>query len=511
MSSTRRPIAIAAAILTAAALGTTAFVLPAAAAGAPAAAPLAGGAPTAPMKIVGGTLDWGVLASYRAYVTGMAKGAVTVADGAKANEDGSLRFGEATGQYDPTAGHVVTAAFKGSVTFTSPAPPVGHGFEVKLSDFRIDTGTKKLTADVTRNGTTAQDVPLATVAFGGQAMDKLETKLTKEAATALGSAGYEGRTGDPLTAKLEFAKPEPKPTEPTPDPTKPTTDPTKPTPDPTRPTTDPAKPTTDPTKPPTQPVAPADGAQKVLSAKLTWGVKESFRTYVLNAGTITPGSGAVKNGDLYDFALAKGELDAARQKLNVSFEGGLRFQYAAHGIDMRFANPRVEASGKTGTLYVDVHNNTGGKTGVPFATLDLSNTDYKTKGGVLAVNAPAAFTAQGAAAFANDTTGSLYKAGDAIDPVGFSVAVDKDATLPSTGGATGGTGGTGTTGGTGGTAGGGSVGGSTGGSTGGSVGGNLAATGAEVPAGVLLGTSGAIVAAGAGAVYFARRRRMAQN
>ncbi|THA73317.1 HtaA domain-containing protein [Streptomyces sp. A0592] len=468
MSSIRRPISLAAAVLTAAALGATAFALPAIAAGGP---------PTGPIKIVGGTLDWGVLASYRAYVTGMAKGTITVADGAQQNADGTLRFIDPTGQYDPTGGHVVKAAFKGSVTFSSPAPPTGHGFEVKLSDIRIDTGTKKLTADVTKSGATAQDVPLATVAFAGQSMTGLATTLTKEAADALGSAGYENKAGDPLTANLKFEEPAPEPT------------PTKPTP-----TKDP-----NPTKDPS-PTAPADGAQKVLNGKLTWGVKESFRRYVLGAGSITPAGGAAKNGELFDFAFGKGELDAKKQKLNASFEGNLRFQYAAHGIDMTFGNPRIDAAGKTGTLYVDVKNAAGSKTGVAFATLDLSKTDYKTKNGVLALNGvPAAFTADGAAVFANDTTGSMYKAGDAIDPLTFSVAVDKDATLPpSTGGTTGGSTG-GSTGGTGGTAGG-----------GGSVGGNLADTGAEIPAGALLATSGVVIAAGAGALHMARRRRTAQ-
>ncbi|MDX3539833.1 HtaA domain-containing protein, partial [Streptomyces sp. MB09-01] len=252
-----------------------------------------------------------------------------------------------------------------------------------------------------------------------------------------------------------------------------------------------------------RPTAPADGVQKVLSGKLTWGVKESFRRYVLGAGSITPAGGAAKNGDLYDFAFGKGELDVKKQKLNASFEGNLRFQYAAHGIDMTFAGPRVDATGKSGTLYLDVKNASGSKTAVPFATLDLSKTDYKTKNGVLALNAvPAAFTAEGAAAFANDRTGSPYKAGDAIDPLTFSVAVDKDATLPTTtGGTTGGTGGTSGTGTTGGT--GAAVGG-------GSLGGNLADTGAEIPATALLTTSGVVIAAGAGAMFLARRRRTAQ-
>ncbi len=473
MSSIRRPISLAAAVLTAAALGATVHALPATAAGGP---------PTDPMKITGGTLDWGVLASYRAYVTGMAKGTITVADGAKQNEDGTLRFVEPTGAYEPANGHVVKAAFKGSVTFSSPAPPTGHGFEVKLSDIRIDTGTKKLTADVTKGGTTTQDVPMATVAFAGQSMTNLATTLTQEAADVLGSPGYKDKPGDPLSAKLEFGKPAPEPT--------PSTTTKNPTP-------------------------PADDTQKVLSGKLTWGVKESFRKYVLSAGSITPAGGAAKNGDTFDFAFGKGDLDVKKQKLIASFEGNLRFQYAAHGIDMTFGNPRVEATGKTGTLYVDVKNGSGAKTGLRFATLDLSKADYKTRNGVLALNAvPAAFTAEGAAAFANDTTGSMYKAGDAIDPLTFAVAVDKDATLPGTGGTTGGTTGGSNGGTTGGTAGG-TIGGTTGGTGatvgGGSstIGGNLADTGAEIPAGALLTTSGVVIAAGAGAVYFARRRRTA--
>ncbi|MCY0958457.1 hypothetical protein OTB19_16195 [Streptomyces sp. H27-H5] len=94
-----------------------------------------------------------------------------------------------------------------------------------------------------------------------------------------------------------------------------------------------------------------------------------------------------------------------------------------------------------------------------------------------------------------------YAPGDRIDDVNLTVSVDKDVTAPdATGGST--SGGTGTTGGTG-TGGGGTV--------GGSAGGNLASTGAEIPAGALLGASGAVIAAGAGAVLIARRRRMTQG
>ncbi|GLX40865.1 hypothetical protein Sros01_69380 [Streptomyces roseochromogenus] len=496
MSSHRRPAFLAAAVLTAATLGTAAFVIPATAADA---VPAAGApAAAAPVKVIGGTLDWGLLADYRAYVTGMAKGTITVADGAKTNADGSLQFGEATGAYDEAAGNVLKAAFKGSVTFSSPAPPVGHGFEVKLSDFRIDTGTRKVTADVTKDGSTTQDVPLADVAFGRPPMEKLATVLTKETADALRATRYEKLAGDPLTVKVQFESPSPG-------------------------TSTGTSPSTSPKPSTTGGTPPADGVQKLLAGRLRWGVKESLRSYVTS---VTPAAGAVKDGESFSFAFGKGELDTRKQKLSASFEGSLRFRHADHGIDMTFANVRVNTEGDKGTLVLDVITPEGAKTNVPFATLSLPKTEYKTQDKVLALNGVrAALTAEGAAAFTYKGE-PMYKTGVRIDDVNLSVGLDKDATLPSTGGTgtTGGsntTGGSGTTGGstgttTGGTTTGGGAGGSSGssgttGSSGGTVGGKLASTGAEIPAGALLGASGAVIAAGAGAVYVARRRRTAGN
>ncbi|MBP0934066.1 HtaA domain-containing protein [Streptomyces sp. KCTC 0041BP] len=492
MSSPRRPVALAAAIATVAALGATAFVLPATAgAGAPAAAAAAPAA--APKPIVDGTLDWGLLERYRTYVEKTAKGTITTSDGATRNADGTFRLGSAAGQYDPGT-NVVTAAFKGSVVFDASA----HGFVVKLANFRIDTGTKKLTVDVTKNGVLTPNVAFADVAFAGPAMTKLETTLTKDAADQLGGPQYAGIKGDPLTVAVAFEAPGPTGS--------PSTSPA-----PTTSSSAPA-PTTSPSK--TASTPPADGPQPVLSGKLTWGIKESFRKYVQGAGgTVTPAGGAAASGPTFSFPAGKGELDVKKRKLSAAFEGNLRFQYAAHGIDMTFGNIKVAADGAKGTLVLDVKNASGTKTAVPFATLDLSKAEYKTKGGLLALGGvPTALTAEGAAAFANDTTGSLYKAGDRIDDVDLAVAVEKDVVLPTSTPTTAPTS-TKTTGTTGATTGGGSVGGSGGGSAGGggSVGGNLASTGAEIPAGALLGASGAVIAAGAGAVFLARRRRTAGN
>ncbi|WP_327300592.1 HtaA domain-containing protein [Streptomyces goshikiensis] len=494
MSSPRRPVALAAAIATVAALGATAFVLPATAgAGAPAAA----AAPAAaPKPIVDGTLDWGLLERYRTYVEKTAKGTITTSDGATRNADGTFRLGSAAGQYDPGT-NVVTAAFKGSVVFDASA----HGFVVKLANFRIDTGTKKLTVDVTKNGVLTPNVAFADVAFAGPVMTKLETTLTKDAADQLGGPQYAGIKGDPLTVAVAFEAPGPTGS--------PSTSPAPTTSTSTSTSSSAPAPTTSPSK--TASTPPADGPQPVLSGKLTWGIKESFRKYVQGAGgTVTPAGGAAASGPTFSFPAGKGELDVKKRKLSAAFEGNLRFQYAAHGIDMTFGNIKVAADGAKGTLVLDVKNASGTKTAVPFATLDLSKAEYKTKGGLLALGGvPTALTAEGAAAFANDTTGSLYKAGDRIDDVDLAVAVEKDVVLPTATPTTAPTS-TKTTGTNGATTGGGSVGGGSAGG-GGSVGGNLASTGAEIPAGALLGASGAVIAAGAGAVFLARRRRTAGN
>ncbi|NXY96879.1 HtaA domain-containing protein [Streptomyces sp. BR123] len=496
-STPRRSVSLVAAVLTAAALGATVLALPATAVGAAPAAAL-GPAPAAEtLKIVNGTLDWGVLARYRAYVTDRAKGTITPADGAAANADGTFRFTSATGEYDKNGSHVATAAFKGSVTFESTA----HRFKVTLANLRIDTGTKRLTADVTKNGTLTRDVPLAEVAFSGSAMDRLATTLTKEAADQLGYDDYAGMAGDPLTADLTYGDstpPSPSPSAPSPSGS------TAPSPSPSN--GGPA-PTLAPSPGASSP-APS-GPQQLLGGRLTWGVKESFRTYVVKGGgSVAPSGGAMAAGNTFSFAFGKGELDAAEQKLNASFAGSLRFRQPDHEIDMTFTNLRVNAEGRKGTLLLDIKTPEATKADIPFATLDLSKAEYRTTGGVLTLaSVPAAFTAEGSAAIGN--WNAAYEAGKPTDPVTLSVTVDKDAVLPGSTPTTGRTGGT-TTGGTTstGTTGAGST---VGGGTGGSTGGTLAATGAGVPAGALLATSGVAVVAGAGALSLARRRRTARS
>ncbi|MBD7982368.1 HtaA domain-containing protein [Oerskovia merdavium] len=184
-------------------------------------------------------------------------------------------------------------------------------------------------------------------------------------------------------------------------------------------------------KPVTPPPAGAAGS-------LQWGVKESFRTYI--AGPIAQGGVTTSNGatgaatGLYSFPQsATSSFDTASRKGTVDFAGTVRF--TGHGgiLDVRLSNPRVVATGDKATLVADVDSKDieGGsfvQSGVTVATLDLAAAKVTTGNGTTTyASVPAALTAAGVPAF-----GAFYTAGDALDPVTFTVgsAVENPGTTP---------------------------------------------------------------------------------
>ncbi len=251
-------------------------------------------ASAAAVPLDGYELTWGIKASYRTYVTTFAQGTFTPGAGAsQAENNGAFTFTGGTGTYDSTT-HVMSLGFRGELHVKSEK----HGFELRLSDLRFDSGKGEITADVERNGTTEDDVPLATVTVT-RAMTDMATTLTKEAGDVFGSASYAGAEGDPLSI-VKKADPEPEPEPSTTEPA--TTPPASPTaePEPTGPATPTAVPTGSPTpttQPPTptpsvtasQSTAPAPQGE-IADGTLDWGVKQSFRTYVTGpvAGARSP-------------------------------------------------------------------------------------------------------------------------------------------------------------------------------------------------------------------------------
>jgi hypothetical protein len=168
-------------------------------------------------------------------------------------------------------------------------------------------------------------------------------------------------------------------------------------------------------------VGPAPAAQACIveDATLTWGFKESFRSYI--SGTIANGEWTVSDGATYetpDFGFAGGSGEFGF----VTFEGAIRF--TGHGgiLDTTVANPTIDWGEESGILYLDVSGTTQegdpvNEAGVPFADLTVGE-PIVTVDGVRYEDVAATLTDEGAAAF------GTYEAGETLDPLTLQLTLE---------------------------------------------------------------------------------------
>ncbi|MFJ3894537.1 HtaA domain-containing protein [Streptomyces sp. NPDC090083] len=498
----RRSFALAAAVATAAALGATALATTTASA--------------AEVPLSGYELTWGIKQSYRTYVSTYAQGGFTATDGAsQAANNGVFTFTDGTGTYDTTT-HALHLTFKGTVTAKSTL----HGFVREMSDFQYDSAAGTLTADlVSDGGTKQQDVTLAKVAAPtSQDLTDLGTTLTAAAGTFLGSDSYANAAGDPLSAVKPASTASPTPT-PTPTPTASPSQSASPSATPTQSATPSATVSSSPSASPSDTVSEPATKGDIADGKLTWGVKESFRSYVVGSvakGKISATGGATQaagNG-VFTFTGATGSYDTDADTLTAAFDGAVNFKghedNGTYGLDLTFTDLKATLDGGSGTLTADVTSLGEKSEDVVLADLKAGSADLTAKDDVVTLDdVTTTLTAAGAKAF-----GGFYQSGAELDPLDLSVALTADATLPTDGSSsTAGTGSSGGTGSTGGSDNSGTTGSTSGGVTGsttGDVSGALASTGSEVPA-VALGTAAAVTAAAGAGVVFAMRRRRTQQ
>ncbi|MHA3723368.1 HtaA domain-containing protein [Leucobacter sp. HY1910] len=195
-----------------------------------------------------------------------------------------------------------------------------------------------------------------------------------------------------------------------------------------------------------KPAGPVTGP--VSKATLSWGIKESFRRYI--TGTIAHGSistlgsttQASKNG-VFTWTGGTGTATSDGSKANVSYGEGngayLRGHEmnvegkTAYALDLAFTNPRVVVKSATvGELRMDVSGREfAGMTSVgdeidlkqvTVATLDLP-APAATGKTLSWTNVPATLTKAGSSAL-----GEFYGAGEALDPVSFSLPMSEAVT-----------------------------------------------------------------------------------
>lgn len=182
-------------------------------------------------------------------------------------------------------------------------------------------------------------------------------------------------------------------------------------------------------------LAPAPAAQAATSSavegavsagNLTWGMKESFRSYLTKpfvGGQITTSGGATQaaNNGVFNFGSGTGTLRGGTGTL--SFKGTVRIQGHHGQMDMTLSNPQVVlTSGTAGELRLDAklpqttQTEAFQKKNAVIAKLSFSGASIAS-GKLELINAAAVLTADGAKAF-----GGMYSANDAVDPVSVRAA-----------------------------------------------------------------------------------------
>ncbi len=182
------------------------------------------------------------------------------------------------------------------------------------------------------------------------------------------------------------------------------------------------------------------GACSVVDGSLTWGFKESFRSYI--SGSIARGEWEVLDGATYETPVfgwsgGAGAYDPATATGEVAFAGGIRF--TGHGglLETTVENPTLVLTGATAAqLRVDVSgvamedavagdDTVQSESQVVLVDIDLATATVAEDGDrvtITAFDAPTVITAEGFEAFGN------YAAGTPFDPL--TLAITAECTRP---------------------------------------------------------------------------------
>jgi len=167
--------------------------------------------------------------------------------------------------------------------------------------------------------------------------------------------------------------------------------------------------------------APSTAKREISAGTVTWGVKESFRTYVTGPiahGEITV-TGATTDADgVFRWPVTGGTYDPVAETTTATLAGTVRFTGHAGVLDLTISSPTLTLTGTSGTLTADVtsKDESSGKV-VSYPRVVVAEVDagsaVSAGGDVVAVqNAGTVLAAAGAPAF-----GGFYQAGTTLDPV----------------------------------------------------------------------------------------------
>lgn len=379
-----------------------------------------------------GSLTWGLRRSFRDYITGpIARGSISVAGGA-GSSGGTFTFPQ-TGAATQDGG----ADYRGSVRFR------GHGgiLDVSLADPSVrleQSGRGSLSAQVDGRRITVATLNLAgsarSTTDGTTAYTNVPATLTADGSSLFrynGSSFYPaGTVMDPVSFTVGSAA--------TSAASSSATARTVAAADDARSS---ATSSADAARARAGRSATSADACVATGSDLTWGFKESFRSYV--SGTIASGDWSTKGGADYEtpnfsWATGKGTFDDRTRTGSVEFPGTVAFSGHDGKLNTTISDPRVQLEGDRALIVLDVEgasmdaamegrDDTTTSRDVPFVEVDLSDARVRTTGGrttITATDAPTSLTGEGEAVFSN------YPAGTAFDPVSFTITADSSCLAP---------------------------------------------------------------------------------
>lgn len=380
--------------------------------------------PAAPVAVDGGFLRWGVHSPFTDYVSGpIAHGRVAAVDEATANGT-VFQFGQAAAStYDPTSE-------SGSVSYRGGVHYYGHdgALDLTISNPEIRfAGPGSATLLLSSGGSTvafaALDVAAASRIENNGAYTYSNVPATLTAAgAALFQGNYPaGQRLDPVT--FTIGSPAAAPSGST--------------------GTVALASTGGASSPASVPAAApltaiSTDACTVAGATLTWGFKESFRTYVEGiaaGGWELTGVTYAYPDYIWNGGTGSMEKDASRGL--VTYGGSIRFTGHDGALDTTLANARVEFAGASGYLVFDVSGTT--QAGAPIALKDVRLAQFSADAAQVAgatvtlTGVSVTLTDAGAAAF------GTYPSGTQLDPVSATIPVGATCGVAATTGAASGT------------------------------------------------------------------------
>jgi len=177
------------------------------------------------------------------------------------------------------------------------------------------------------------------------------------------------------------------------------------------------------------PSAVPEGACQVEDVSITWGFKESFRSYI--SSSIANGSWEV-SGDVgyeipeFTFTGGSGFLASDRSSGEVAFTGGIVFSGHDGILETSLQNPELVVTGpREATLVLDVTGDTMEEVSVNQQDVDFASVTWDGSletvdadhGEWRVVDAEVSLTQVGSEAF------GTYPAGEVLDPMSFTLSL----------------------------------------------------------------------------------------